>query len=315
MAVLALDLGGTKLASAVFSQDGNMRGKTMAHLRGRSGSEVGALISEQVHHAITQERHEEIEAIGISVPGIYHARTGTVWAPNIPGWTDYPLVEELTTRTGGLLVRVDSDRACSILGETWRGSAQGCRNAVFVAVGTGIGAGILVDGTVLRGHSDIAGATGWMALESCFRPEYAGCGCFEFHASGSGLAHRTREMLDEDPAYSGTLRSIPADDLTTEHVFAAALEGDPLATHVIARAITYWGMATANYVSLFDPEMIIFGGGVFGPAARFLDRIRQEAARWAQPINMRRVKLTCSALGPDAALYGAGRLALNAGNT
>lgn len=312
MSVLALDLGGTKLASAVFSKEGEMLGRNVARLHGRTGSAVGALIAHQVRHAIAQGASDDIDAIGISVPGIYHTRTGTVWAPNIPDWTDYPLVDELSAQSGGLPVRVDSDRACSILGETWRGSAQGCRNAVFVAVGTGIGAGIVVDGTVLRGHGDVAGATGWMALEPRFRPEYAGCGCFEFHASGPGIARGSLELIAEHPAYSGVLRTIPEESLTAEHVFAAAHEGDPLAVRVIARAITFWGMATANYVSLFDPEMIIFGGGVFGPAARFLDRIGQEAARWAQPVSMRRVRLTCSSLGPDAALYGAGWLALNA---
>ena len=79
---------------------------------------------------------------------------------------------------------------------------------------------------------------------------------------------------------------------------------------MIEEAIEFWGMATANLVSLFNPETIVFGGGVFGPAVRFLDRIRTEAERWAQPLSMRQVRLVASALDGDAALYGAARLAL-----
>ena len=86
--------------------------------------------------------------------------------------------------------------------------------------------------------------------------------------------------------------------------------GDEVAQVVIDRAIEYWGMATANLVSLFNPEKIIFGGGVFGKADRFLDRIRVEARKWAQPIGFSQVSIEVSAIGPLAALYGAGYLAI-----
>ena len=105
-----------------------------------------------------------------------------------------------------------------------------------------------------------------------------------------------------------------ATDLTTADVFAAYERGDPVATRVVDDAIELWGMAAANLVSVLDPETVVFGGGVFGPAARFLDRIRDAARCWAQPISMRRVTFTASSLGSDAGLYGAGRLALLAGD-
>ena len=102
-------------------------------------------------------------------------------------WDDYPLRDELQRALGSpTAVVIDSDRAAYILGETWQGAARGARDAIFLAVGTGIGAGILVDGRVLRGHADIAGAIGWMALDRPYRERYAGCGCFEGHAFGTG---------------------------------------------------------------------------------------------------------------------------------
>jgi glucokinase len=250
------------------------------------------------------------------VPGIYYSGRGRVWAPNIPGWDDYPLLEELEAAVDGAIpVRVDSDRAGYILGETWLGTARGCRNAVFVAVGTGIGAGILVDGRILRGARDIAGATGWLALDRPYRPGYREVGCFEYNASGPGIVRVARDRLHEDPGAPSMLREKEEERITTADVFAAADAGDALARGVIDNAIAFWGMATANYVSLFDPEMVIFGGGVFGPAAKYLDRIHEEARQWAQPISMPQVRLAVSSLGGDAGLFGAGHLALRALDT
>lgn len=251
-----------------------------------------------------------VDAVGICIPGISHSQSGRVWAPNIPGWTDYPLLEEVeaSVRGAAIPVAIDSDRACCILGEAWLGAARGCDNAIFLAVGTGIGAGILAHGEILRGAHDIAGAIGWMALDRPFRREYVACGCFEHHASGEGLAKIAREMLRANKRYSGKWKNERT--LTAHEVFAAYERGDALARAVIAQAVEFWGMAVANLVSLFNPEKIVFGGGVFGPARRFLGAIRVEAKRWAQPVSMRRVKLAPSRLGGDAGLIGAGRLAL-----
>lgn len=310
MTVLGLDIGGTKIAAAVFTAAGDELASEAARLADRSGAAVGALAVELLERVRTTAGHE-IDAVGAIVPGIYRSDTGRVWAPNIPGWDDYPLLDELQAAVGpDVAVRVDNDRAGSILGETWLGEARGCRNAVFVAVGTGIGAGIMVDGRILRGARDIAGAVGWMALVRPYRGEYAQGGCFEYTASGPGIVKVARERLCESTGAS-VLRSSEA-TLDTADIFAAAAAGDDVAAGVIDDAIAYWGMAAANFVSLFDPEIIVFGGGVFGPAARYLDRIRNEAAQWAQPISMPQVRFAVSSLGGSAGLLGAGHLALRA---
>ena len=324
MPLIGIDLGGTKLASAVFGADGEILHRESIPLAGRGGSDVGVLIAEQVRiisgrpTRVPQVPAQPADAVGVAIPGIYRASTGTVWAPNIPGWDDYPLLDELRASVGpGTRIAIDSDRAAYILGETWRGDARGARDAVFVAVGTGIGVGILADGRVLRGHAGIAGAVGWLALQRPYRAEYAWCGCFEHHASGPGLVKVAREAMEQDPSYTGELRraTARADEITTAELFVAYERRDPVATRVIDDAIELWGMAAANLVSLFDPETVVFGGGVFGPARRFLDRIRGVAVRWGQPISMQHVTFTASALGSDAGLYGAGRLALMASDS
>lgn len=311
MSVLALDLGGTKVAGAVVSRQGDVLHRMSAPLEGRRGADVGGLVTRMAVE-LSGRAGGRVEGAGVAVPGIYHPSTGTVWAPNIGGWEDYPLRAELSAALGPhARVTVDSDRACCIVGEAWRGAARGSTHAVFLAVGTGIGAGILADGRVLRGRRDIAGAIGWLALDRPFRADYVPVGCFEYHASGEGLVRVARDLLSEDAAYRGRLRGRAA-ALSARDVLEAEAAGDPLAARVVERAIGFWGMAVANLVSLFNPEQVILGGGVFGPAARFLDRIVAEASRWAQPISMREVRVQVSELGADAALLGAARLALNA---
>ncbi len=313
-AVIALDLGATKLASALFSAGRQSFEKRRVALQTRAGEAVGRLIIRQIERLqeAAAKRRLQVAAVGVCVPGIADPKSGRVWAPNIPGWDDYPLRDEIRNLVAAdkMKVVVESDRAASILGEAWQGAARGCRHAIFLAVGTGIGAGILVDGRILHGEHNIGGAIGWLALQRPFRQNYVDCGCFESHASGEGIAKVAAELLDRRRGYRGPLRS--KSPLTAHDVFAAYEAGDEIAKEVFAQAVEFWGMASANLISLANPEMIVFGGGLFGPAVRFIDTIAQEARRWAQPIAMQRVKFEASQLGGDAALVGTAYLALKA---
>jgi glucokinase len=314
MAVIALDLGGTKLAAALFNNNGDILFKSNQALDKRKGLEVGQLISATATEIMYKAKsvNEEVSAIGICVPGIAHSRTGHVWAPNIPGWQDYPLHEELklSINDNNIKIKIDSDRACYILGEVWKGNAKGCSDAIFLSVGTGIGAGILINNEVLRGSNDIAGAIGWMALDRPFNEKYIQCGDFEYNASGAGIVKLTMELLENGNHTNSILKKEVRESLSAKDIFSAYEKGDELAKTVIANAIECWGMAVANLVSLFNPEKIIFGGGVFGPALKFLNEIDAEAKKWAQPISIGQVKLEAAALGNDAGLYGAGWLAM-----
>lgn len=311
MALLGIDLGATKVTFATFSETGIIISKETILLGKRKGKKVGSLLTEKITFLIGSSGYgkDKIHAIGVSVPGISHSKTGTVWAPNIQGWDDYPLLQEIKTVSGDIPVTIDSDRACYILGELWQGNAKGCRNAVYLSVGTGIGAGILVNSEILRGSRDIAGAIGWMALNKPFHEKYISCGCFEYHASGEGIAKMAREYISQENIYTGILRSKPAEELTSYDVFSAYENGDIVATKIIEQCIEFWGMAVANIVSLFNPEIIIMGGGIFGPAVRLIKEIRSEAEKWAQPISMKQVRIIESALSGDAGVYGAGFLA------
>ena len=313
MAYIGIDLGGTKVAGALFDAQGNILFETTTLLDGKRGGEVGELITEICRTLYTESQCNEISKlkIGVSIPGISYSKSGTVWAPNIPDWENYPLKDELIKAFPGSKVTIESDRTCYILGEALRGAAVNSQNAIFIAVGTGIGAGILIDGRILHGHSDITGATGWMALQPPYRDEYNECGCFETHASGNGIASQANKYLLNNPFEDSLLRNYDSGKVTSYEVFDAYERGDKIASQIIDKAVEMWGMAAANFVSLFNPEFIIFGGGVFGPASSLVDKIYREALKWAQPISIRECKFTTSQLGSKAGLYGAGAIAVN----
>jgi len=308
MIALAIDLGGTKLSLAVFTEDGTILYKEITALNNRTGNQVGQLITSSIKKILASQKDNgnNIDSIGIAVPGISRKKSGTVWAPNIQGWEDYPLLQEVKEINNEIPVSIDSDRACYILGESWKGNAKGCKDAIYLAVGTGIGAGILVNGSVLNGAHDIAGAIGWLALDRPFEDKYISCGCFEYHASGEGLAKVAREKI-QSSNYVSELSKLNA--ITAHDVFYAYEKNDVVAMAVIKQAIEFWGMGIANLVSLFNPEKIILGGGVFGPGVKFISDIKKEASKWAQPVSMKQVSIEASALGSDAGLYGAALLA------
>jgi glucokinase len=307
MAVIGIDLGATKLALGIFTEEGKIVQKRTVLLDKKSGSAVGELIISNLHDLISAFREDAIVAIGVAVPGISRVRTGTVWAPNIPDWEDYPLRNEIRKSFASIPVLIESDRACCILGEKWLGNAKNCQDVIYIAVGTGIGAGILIEGHILHGAHDIAGAIGWLALNKPYDEKYVDCGCFEHYASGNGIARIATQLVNERTNYHGGLRK---EEITAHDVFRAYDLKDEIAVEVIDDSIQYWGMAVANLVSLFNPEKIIFGGGVFGPATKFIPLIFEEARKWAQPISITQLTIEASALKEDSALYGAAFLAL-----
>jgi glucokinase len=281
--VLAVDLGGTKTATAFVREDGAIRDKRKQPAARTLGDTV-----RQIAEAASAER---VEAVGVIVPGIYDARTGMAWAPNLWGPDEQPLRDALSRAALASTVVIESDRAGYVAGEHWMGVARGLEHVAFVAIGTGIGVGIISAGRVISGAHGIAGAAGWFALDPRWKAEYAQAGCWEFESAGPALARNA---------------GMPS----AEAVVAAARAGDAAALEIVRRAATYTGMGIANLVSLLDPEMVVLGGGLMHGASLFLDTIRENVERWAQPIAFRKTRIEMTALGEDAGLLGAARIAL-----
>jgi len=344
----AIDVGGTKIASALFTREGQISAGEKVPIDKAGGDAAAAQVRDEIAKLDEAARKNggRLAAVGICVPGIAYSATGRVWAPNIPGWDQYPLLDKIRghekegghvrwgaesakrpselRRSGSELqfweiseegvglfpLVLESDRSAYVAGEAWRGAASGARDAVFLAVGTGIGAGIISGGRILHGHEDIAGAVGWFGLDPDFKPEYAAMGSFEAEASGNSVARKARERLERgSPSAMLDLAGGDIAAVTAETVAEAARARDPLALEVVADAVTYLAMGVANIVSLLNPEVVVLGGGLFQAADVFLEPVRREFKRWAQPLAARSVRIERSKLGEDAGLYGCGRLA------
>jgi len=313
---IGVDVGGTKISSALFTADGAMLSKRKVPID-RSGPNapvaqialaVAELAAEAGELEIASSGHS-VAAVGIVVPGVVFHGSGEVWAPNIAGWDRFPLAARLEERTP-LPVVLDSDRAAYVLGEQWCGVAKGFRDVVFVAFGTGIGAGILADGRLVRGSGDIAGAVGWFALDPRFRPEYGERGCFECEASGSAVGLLAQRALEEGrPSAIAAIAASSGGEITAETVFQAAAGGDALAREILDHVAEAMAMGIANIVSILNPEIVVLGGGLFQSDLRLLEPVRQRVARWAQPLAAAAVRIEPSGLGEDAGLYGAAKLA------
>ena len=306
-----VDVGGTKIAAALFSRDGQMSGRKRVLIEAGQADkpvrQIGGLIRSL--ERLARARGGEVAAFGICIPGIVFARTGSVWAPNIPGWDHFPLRRALAGITKTPLV-LDSDRSAYVLGEQWRGAAKGKRDVVFLAVGTGIGAGILSAGRLVCGCGGIAGAVGWFGLDPRFKNEYAAMGCFEAEASGGSIGRKARELLEAgEPSLMRSTVKGRLERVTAQTVVESARAGDTLARHILDGAVIYLAMGIANIVSILNPDVIVLGGGLFQASDLLLEPVKREFRKWAQPLAARRVRIEPAALGEDSGLYGAAKLA------
>jgi glucokinase len=291
MPVLAIDLGGTKAAFAVIDADGRVLSRSKQPSHGEDGAAPAAAIAEAASAAVHAAGlgWPDVQGVGLIVPGIYDPATGHAWAPNLWGDRQVPLRADLAPRLLAPLT-IDSDRSGYVLGEAWRGAARGCTDAVFLGVGTGIGAGILCGGRLVRGAAGIAGAVGWFATDPAWQPQGT-LGCWESQAAGPALARR-----------AGAPSAVAA--------AAAARAGDPAARRAMAEVAEALAMGIANLISTLNPQVVVLGGGVMQAHDLLLEPIRRAVPRWAQPISARQCRIEPSLLGEDAGLFGAARLAL-----
>ncbi len=288
--VIAVDLGGTKLAAAAVDRSGiiHFRQKTPVARAGivECARQIAGMV-DTCAKCVFSERN--VSAVGLIVPGIYKPDTGDVWAPNLWGQQDVPLRSELERVLPYPLV-MDNDRAGYVLGEQWRGAARGFNNVVFLAVGTGIGAGILIDGRPVHGTGGVAGAVGWFRFAGPDHDIYKQVGCWEAEAAGPALARR-----------AGTN--------SAEEAFQAAGRGDQHALAAIETTAEYLALGVANLISILNPEIVVLGGGLMQQGSRFIDSIRTKALDWSQPVAAQQVRIELTQLCEDAGLLGAAWLA------
>ncbi len=287
--LLGIDLGGTKLAAALVDDEG----RVLQKLREPVDQKHNRSVVEQLSRVIESFAGSQPEAVGICIPGIADSKSKTVWAPNIKGWDHIPLAQLLSARVSIPIV-IESDRNAAVLGEALYGAAVGKSDVVFLIIGTGIGAGILAGGRILRGSHDIGGAIGWIPVWTEEEKRH-----FEDVAAGPAIEREAHELFHLEGCKLPQLLEL-------------ARGGHERVQELLATAGKAIGQVLSVLVSTFNPEMIVLGGGVSHAWDLLAPSALETMHLWSQPIAVRQVEIVVSALGEDAGILGAAAAARHA---
>jgi glucokinase len=308
-AVLALDIGGTKLAAGVVTPDGAVHGMVVEPTRRDEGP--GVIIPRLFdlgRRAIAESGiADPMAAVGISCGGPLDADTGVLSGPlHLPGWIDIPIVR-MAEEEFGLPSALENDATLAALGEQRHGAARGTGSMIYLTISTGIGGGAVVDGVLYRGAAGNGGEFGHITVVRGGRPCLCGRrGCLEAYASGTSIGARADEAL----AAGGVTSTLVA-PVTAQQVAAAASEGDPVAVAVWDETVELLGQAVTDLVNILEPEMVVLGGGVTRSGAMLLDPVRRIVHEGAMGPAGAAVRVELAGLGDEVCVVGAGVLALD----
>ena len=316
--VLGIDIGGTNLVVGSVAEDGSAM---VASASEPTHSEAGAtdVVDRLVglaERAIATTRREargaEILGVGVGAPGPLDTKRGIVLlTPNL-GWVNMPLRELIHDRLG-LPAALDNDANCAVLGEWWVGAARGARHAIGITIGTGIGGGIIIDGRLYHGASDVAGEIGHTTIDTEGRRCKCGnYGCLEAYASGPNIALRAVEELEAGA--ESRLSALVGGDLakiTAQTVYQAAADGDELALEVVNDTAKFLGVGIGNLLNVFNPEVVVVCGGVTLAGDHLFEPLRREVARRAFKPAVSACRIVPGELAGTAGVYGAAKVFLD----
>jgi glucokinase len=296
--VVALDIGGTKIAGALVDTGGELlvRAQRPTPTRGH-GDQVMAALGEVLDELAASTAWSAARAVGIGSAGPVDAKAGTVSPVNIPGWREYPLVEGVRERTGGLPVTLVGDGVAMAAAEHWQGAARGRTGALCMVVSTGVGGGLILGGELHAGPSGNAGHIGHISVDldgdSC---PCGGRGCVERIASGPNIARRAVER-GWRPGSDG--------DASAAAVASAARAGDPVAMASFERAARALAAGIAATATLVEVEIAVVGGGVAKAGEILFAPLRQALGEFATLSFVKGLEVVPALTGTDAGLIGA----------
>lgn len=281
---LGIDVGGTKLAAGLVSDNGTIRERRRESIdQSDDESAVRQIIS------LIKGYGHSPQGIGVCIPGIADHKRNTVWAPNIKGWNHIRLLEQLS-EVSPCPVVVESDRNAAVLGEVLYGCARGKRDVLFLILGTGIGAGVLSGGQLVRGSNDIGGAVGWLPV--CSRGQ-----------------RRHFEDISAGPAIENAAMGLFRQRASLPELASLARHGNRAVLELFETAGEAIGLVLSVFVSVFNPELIVVGGGVSACWDLLSLSALPEMRLWGQPIAVSQVEVAVSQLGEDAGILGAAAVA------
>ncbi len=313
--IIGVDLGGTNIVAGAMTADGTrhlaMRSIPTNSFVGDEGvaDRIVGLVEGVILDSMEQTdcARRDFIGIGVGAPGPLDRERGIVLvAPNL-GWKDFPLAQRIQARLN-LPTTLDNDANCATFGEWWQGAARGGRNVVGITIGTGIGGGLIINGALYHGSSDMAGEIGHTTIDLNGRHCKCGnYGCLEAYASAPAIATRAREVLVREEGES----AIPAmvegnfDNITARVVYDAAKLGDPIASEIVKDTARYLGAGVANLLNIFNPDIVVLAGGVAEAGDALFVPLRAEVRRRAFSPAVNAMRIVPGELPGTAGVVGA----------
>ena len=330
---IGVDMGGTNLRIAAISTEGQLLEKITTGVKLALGRDyvIGEMCDAILH---LTERYRSVGRFlgaGIGVPGIIDVEAGMMRkSANLPGWSDYPVRDEIESRLGAR-VFLDNDANVAALGEKWLGAARDADDMAMITLGTGIGGAIILNGKIFYGMSGMAGEFGHVTIEPNGVP--CGCGnrgCAERYASATAVVRMAREAIASGDALELAKAANADPDFSAKSVYDLAMKGDAAAQRIFTRFGEALGILLADLVNVLDLDMFVIGGGVVSAwdafAAKMFSELRERSLVYAasapedpgaekkgasaqiSSYTRRHTIITRAILGSDAGLYGAARV-------
>ena len=295
---IGVDIGGTKVAIAVVNESGVIHHQSIIPTELTIKPEVMIhKISEEIKHVVKNSTIsiDDIIGVGIGAPGPLDSKNGMITCPpNLPTWTDIP-IRKLIEEHLSIPVILENDANAAALAEKWIGAAQENENFIYITVSTGIGAGIIDNGKLLRGQKGNAGDIGHMVVDPSFGECSCGqSGCLESIASGTAIAKRGSKIMERD--------------VTTEEVFDLFGDNNPEIVAYIESVYKVLGVASVNMINTFDPEKIVIGGGVSKVGDPLFKSIRAYVSQYALNTTGRKTEIVPAQLDQSSGVIGAAAL-------
>jgi glucokinase len=293
--ILALDIGGTKMAAGLVDADGRLQYETRQPTPHSDDPEQVWAAAERAIADTLAEAGGRVDGVGISSAGPIHLPGGTISPINIPAWRDFPIRERVELAVPGVPVRLGGDGLCMALGEHWRGAGQGAPFLLGMVVSTGIGGGLVLDGVPYHGRTGNAGHVGHVIVDPDGPPCVCGArGCVEAIASGPHLAAWARRH-----GWTG----VDAKELAD-----AAASGNDIALRAFHRGARAIAAMIASVGAVCDLDLVVVGGGVAQGGSLLFDPLRAELRNYAGLDFLSGLRVVPAALGGEAGLVGAAAL-------
>ena len=307
--VIGVDLGGTKILTAVADLEGNILAKSRLETKAEEGQQaVIARIIKSIEDVLAQLElnKKAIAGVGVGCPGPLNAEEGVIYhAPNLD-WKQVRIKDILEDELG-LPVWIENDANAAALGEKWFGAGQGVDNLIYITISTGIGGGIIINRQLYRGANCSAGEIGHLTInpQAAIQCNCGNLGCWESLASGTALARLAKEAVRAGRDTLIAQSTAEIEDIDGQVVTEAAAAGDQVAQELVKEVTNYLGIGIANLINLFNPELIVLGGGVIEAGEIIVGPIKETVTWRALESSTAAVEILVSELKEEVGVVGA----------